>query len=345
MQLFQLEHIGKRRLAMLREILTSRYPEVDIHALAVESEILSDWSDGYHNDSMFAFLRAAERLRHSFIPDICLQIGDRAQLTDSGLLGYAVLTAPTIQQAAKLTSHALNSSQYPVRTKQSLSGDFLRTVFTVVSDARPYREALLEMSLLAVWRCIQAILPNGRGATPSYVTFNYPKPDFADQYRELFGCSVEFDQAHTVLAYPDAWSQHTIPSGNSDMIRICAAELQQLLGDDYRGHNIVARVKRALVEHPKTCNFSLEGTATQLGMNPRSLRRYITQANRGFREVCLEVRMELAQQYLKATNMPLKAIAYQLGYQHANNFYRAYQDYFGQSPSQTRDATLQAQQD
>ncbi|MDX1505993.1 MAG: AraC family transcriptional regulator ligand-binding domain-containing protein [Spongiibacter sp.] len=338
MQLFQLEHIGKRRLAMLREILQARYPEIDRQALAVECEILSDWSDGYHHDAMYAFLRAVTQLRQSAIPDITLQIGDRAQLTDSGLLGYAVLTAPTIEHAAKLTSHALNSSQYLLRTKQSIGGDLVRTVFSVVHDAHPYREALLEMSVLAVWRCIQAILPTGRAAVPSHVTFTYPAPSCADMYRELFGCPVLFNQAHNVLAYPDAWSQQAIPSGNSEMIRICSAELKQLLGEDYRGHGIAARVKRALVEHPNICRFSLTGTAQQLGLTTRSLRRSLAEADCSFRQICLQVRMEMATQYLTATNMPLKAIAYQLGYQHANNFYRAYQAYYARSPSEVRAA-------
>ncbi|MBD2858903.1 AraC family transcriptional regulator ligand-binding domain-containing protein [Spongiibacter sp. KMU-158] len=340
MQLFQLEHMGKRRLAMLRNLLESQFPQIDATALAASSEVLSDWSDGYHHDSMYGFLRAAEQLRRKEIPDISLQIGDRAQLTDSGLLGYAVLTAPTVGHAAKLTSHALNSSQYLVRTKQSPKDGLNRVVFNIVNDARPYREALLEMSVLAVWRCTQSILIDGRAATPSFVTFNYPEPPHGNKYRELFSCPVMFDEAHTVLAYPEEWSKEAIPSGNSEMLRICSSEMKQVLGEGYRGNNLVARVKRALVEHPKECNYSLESTAELLNLSSRNLRRQLAQANTGFRDICLGVRMELAQQYLQSTNMPLKAIAFQLGYRHANNFHRAYTDYYSESPTLTREKHL-----
>ncbi len=340
MQLFQLEHMGKRRLAMLRNLLESHYSHLDITALAASSEVLSDWSDGYHNDSMYGFLRAAEILRQRDIPDIALQIGDRAQLTDSGLLGYAVLTAPTVGHAAKLTSHALSSSQYLVRIKQLAKDGQTRAIFNVVNDARPFREILLEMSVLAVWRCTQSILGEGRAATPSYVMFAHPEPRYSERYRELFSCPVLFNEAHTVLAYPEAWSHEAIPSGNSEMLRICSAEMKQVLGEGYRGNSLVSRVKRALLEHPKECNYSLDETANLLNFNPRNLRRQLAQANTGFREICLEVRMELAQQYLKATEMPLKAIAFQLGYRHANNFHRAYSDYYRESPTLTREKHL-----
>jgi AraC-like DNA-binding protein len=119
-------------------------------------------------------------------------------------------------------------------------------------------------------------------------------------------------------------------------MRQCASELEQVLGEGYRGNSIVARVKRNLVEHPQSCNFSLEGTAQLLKIHPRSLRRYLAESNTNFRHVCLTVRMELAQQYLRHTNMPLKAIAYQLSYRHANNFNRAYSDYYGEPPNELR---------
>lgn len=336
MQLFEQEHIGRRRLATLRELLISRYPDVDIDALAQRHDILPDWSDCQSGSSMLAFIHAMRDVKHHGVPDIALQIGDRAQLTDSGLLGYAVLTAPTVMHAARISSHSLNASSYIVRTKISTRDGISRIVFTTLSQIKPYEEELLEMTTLAVWRCTQVILPSGRGATPSYVTFKFPKPKHAEQYQAMFGCPVEFDQAHNVIAWPAEWMYYPIPTGQTDLMQTCSAQMKQHLGEAYYGTGIIARVKRALIEHPKTCDFSLAGTARQLNIQERSLRRYLAQADTSFRKVCLEVRMELAQQYLRQTNMPLKAIAYQLGYRHANNFNRAYREFYGATPQDIR---------
>lgn len=336
MQLFEQEHIGRRRLATLRELLMSRYPEFNLDALAARHNVLPDWSNSRDGSSMVAFIQALRDVKYNGVPDIALQIGDRAQLTDSGLLGYAVLTAPTVLHAARISSHALNSSSYIVRTKISTRDGISRIVITTLSHIKPYEEELLEMSALAVWRCTQVILPSGRGTTPSYVTFKFPKPPHAEQYQALFGCPVEFSQAHNVIAWPAEWMHYPIPTGRADLMQTCSAQMKQLLGEGYYGTGIIARVKRALIEHPKTCDFSLAGTAQQLKIQERSLRRYLSQADTSFRRVCLEVRMELAQQYLRQTSMPLKAIAYQLGYRHANNFNRAYREFYGATPQDIR---------
>ncbi|WP_417766337.1 hypothetical protein, partial [Spongiibacter tropicus] len=44
MQLFEVEHIGRRRLGLLRDILLNRYPQVDAGQLAVDCGVKSDWS-------------------------------------------------------------------------------------------------------------------------------------------------------------------------------------------------------------------------------------------------------------------------------------------------------------
>ena len=145
MQLFELEHMGRRRLAALRDILQSRYPQIDIRQVAMDCGIKTDWSQATtENRSLQAALRALTLLRNGPVPDIALQLGDQAQITDSGLLGYAVLTAPTVLQAARITSHALNQSNYLLRNKIVMSGEHARTVFTVAGSVRGQSELILE---------------------------------------------------------------------------------------------------------------------------------------------------------------------------------------------------------
>lgn len=336
MQLMESERVGRRRLVALRDVLTTRYPQIDQTRLTRALGLKPDWSNPAGLDSMELFLKAVHILREEAIPDIALQVGNRAQLTDTGLLGYAVLSAPTVLQAARITGHALNASGYIIRSKMVMTDEHCLLVYTTTSAVRPYREALLEMSVIAIWRCIQAILPDGQAAHPSFITLTYPAPIHHQRYRELFGCPVSFDEAHTVIALPKSWMLLPILTHDSKLLASAAGEVKGILGDSLRGAGIIARVKRALVEQPRNCNFSLGGTARQLKLNPRSLRRYLLQAGTSFRKVCLEVRMELARQFLYHTDMPLKEIAHQLGYDYTNNFSRAYRSYYGVPPEAMR---------
>ena len=50
--------------------------------------------------------------------------------------------------------------------------------------------------------------------------------------------------------------------------------------------------------------------------------------------VALELRMQRARQRLADGIIPVKQVAYELGYGHANDFSRAYKRHFGVSPEQ-----------
>ncbi len=336
MLLMESEHIGKRRLAALQEVLTHRYPSVDQNAITAELGLRSDWTSPGRNDSMLLFLKAVMHLRAQAIPDIALQVGDRAQLTDTGLLGYAVLTAPTVIQAAWITGHALNHSSYVLRSKMIATSSHYLLIYDTSRDVVLFREALLELSTIAIWRCLQTILPQGAKSRPSYVTLSYPSPAYRGRYEELFGCPVSFGEVHTAIALPKEWIFAPIPAANPELLASCASQVKEALGEGYHGSGMVARLKRALVEQPQSCQFSLEATAKLLKLSSRSLRRHLQAEGSNFRKVCLEVRMGLARQYLYNSNMALKEIAYQLGYTHTNNFNRAYRQFHGVSPEAAR---------
>lgn len=51
-----------------------------------------------------------------------------------------------------------------------------------------------------------------------------------------------------------------------------------------------------------------------------------------FSEILLEQRMEKATALLKGTNLSIEEIALMLGYSNSSNFYKAFREYFGQSP-------------
>lgn len=69
-----------------------------------------------------------------------------------------------------------------------------------------------------------------------------------------------------------------------------------------------------------------------LQVSPSTLRN-LFQKNCGKRPqaVAQDLRMELAQERLKTGRVPVKQVAYELGYRHPNDFSRAYKRYFGQS--------------
>jgi methylphosphotriester-DNA--protein-cysteine methyltransferase len=57
-----------------------------------------------------------------------------------------------------------------------------------------------------------------------------------------------------------------------------------------------------------------------------------------FRQLLLEVRQELAHEYLHRPEMDVTEVAFLLGYEDSNSFYRAFRTWEGTTPSQLRAA-------
>jgi AraC-like DNA-binding protein len=55
-----------------------------------------------------------------------------------------------------------------------------------------------------------------------------------------------------------------------------------------------------------------------------------------FRKLLLEARQELAREYLNRPDIDVAEVAYLLGYEDSNSFYRAFRTWEGTTPSQLR---------
>jgi AraC-like DNA-binding protein len=71
-------------------------------------------------------------------------------------------------------------------------------------------------------------------------------------------------------------------------------------------------------------------------MSTRTLQRRLTGERLTFQGLVAEARRELARHYLQQPTLELNETAYLLGYEDANSFFRAFQQWEGTSPSQWR---------
>jgi AraC-like DNA-binding protein len=110
---------------------------------------------------------------------------------------------------------------------------------------------------------------------------------------------------------------------------------EQLLGEVNRAGGIAADIRRILIEQPGRYP-SIEAIAEKIGMHPRALRRKLEIEETSYRDLLAEVRMRLAIEYLRKTEMTNEEIASRLGYSDASNFRHAFTRWTGKSPSEFR---------
>ena len=80
----------------------------------------------------------------------------------------------------------------------------------------------------------------------------------------------------------------------------------------------------------------IDYVAEKLNMTSRTLRRRLTREDSSYQEILVEVRYELAREYLATSTLPLEEISVLLGYSAPGNFSNAFKRWHGSSPREYR---------
>jgi len=155
----------------------------------------------------------------------------------------------------------------------------------------------------------------------SRVLLDYPPPPYADTYDRIFQCPILFRQPG--CSYEHVREDRTVELADPRTHAMAREMCEQLLDEINRTGGIAADIRRILIEQPG-CYPSIEMIAEKLEMYPRALRRKLEAEGTSYRDLLAEVRMRLAIEYLRKTQMTNEEIAGRLGYSDAANFRHAF---------------------
>jgi AraC-like DNA-binding protein len=81
---------------------------------------------------------------------------------------------------------------------------------------------------------------------------------------------------------------------------------------------------------------TMNAVARELAVSTRTLQRRLRDESTSFQAVLSETREALARHYLSSAGLTAAEIAFLLGYEDANSFYRAFHSWTGQTPERVR---------
>ncbi|MEO1086279.1 MAG: AraC family transcriptional regulator, partial [Acidobacteriota bacterium] len=159
----------------------------------------------------------------------------------------------------------------------------------------------------------------------------------AAAFEHYFGCPVHAGSAHAItFSTPDATRQFL--TANEPMWQFFRPELRKRLSELDMTATVSDRVRGALLELLPSGNASLAAVATKLAVSTRTLQRRLRSEGSSFQEVLDSTREELSRHYLGSSSMSGAEIAFLLGYEDPNSFFRAFQAWTGKTPEQVRTA-------
>ncbi len=125
---------------------------------------------------------------------------------------------------------------------------------------------------------------------------------------------------------------------NAELLDMLNPQLERALQERRAQSSISEQVKWTLRRLLSAGRPGVAAVARELGLSDRTLQRRIIDDGATFRQLLLGVRQELAHEYLDRPGMDVTEVAFLLGYEDSNSFYRAFRTWEGTTPSQLRAA-------
>lgn len=164
-----------------------------------------------------------------------------------------------------------------------------------------------------------------------------PPNAYIRHYENFFGVAVQHAETPSIT-FSAGDALRPFLTVNEGMWRVFEPDLRRRLGELDGTATTAERVRAVLLELLPGNAANIETAARRLGMSKRTLQRRLEDEGENFRALVNATRESLARHYLGSTEMSGGEIAFLLGFEDPNSFYRAFQDWTGQTPDSARQA-------
>jgi len=166
------------------------------------------------------------------------------------------------------------------------------------------------------------------------VRFAHEAPADVSVYETFFQCPVQFSAGSSGLRFAVTELDRAVPTADPisrEFYEAQCARLSSLMDEPFRYSWLVR--DRLLCTTPVP---SLEQLSETLGIEARSLQRYLKKEDETFSNLLRDVRQRRATDRLQYSAMSMEAIAEELGFSDAVAFSHAFKEWTGMSPREWR---------
>lgn len=154
-------------------------------------------------------------------------------------------------------------------------------------------------------------------------------------YTEFFGVKPELgEQLSLVFSAEDA--RKTFTTENTQMWAFFIPELRKPLVVKQTEDSMATQVRSLLLEMLPSGQASVDELASRLLLSRRTLQRRLNDEKTSFKAVLSEIREQLARHYIMHSELSYIQIAFLLGYDDPNSFFRAFHTWTGLTPETLR---------
>ncbi len=268
-------------------------------------------------------------------PLLGLLIGNRASNFSYGVLGYALVNAPTL-----IASHRLMLKHLWILQEKPADAALLELTDSSLTLTYKYPPVWPDIPNVFLDLFFAANLKRSReltgGSLPgTSLRLTRCRPENGALYEKTLGIKVSFDQADNQLIIPRAIALSPLDISHLGHSVPYRQHCERILSRMKKSTGLTDCIRRLILEN-RGRSFDMNKAADILHLETRTLRRRLKAEGTSFRYIQQEVRCHLACTYLISTDLSLSDIASLIGYHDPSTFNRAFIGWLGTSPASYR---------
>ncbi len=265
---------------------------------------------------------------------ISLAASDSPRPATLDLLAYTMMTAPTLEVALQRFIRYIriisDATTFTLET-DALRGQWLR--LAIEGGELPVPRQRCEFILITILNICRWIA--SKPIAPVAIEFVHVEPGSTQAHARAFGGPLHFNASSNGLLISNADLQAALPASNARL-----SELHEKFAVDFLDRmdhaRITPRVRDLIVRALPDGDPPRSAAAAALCISERTLQRRLQEEGTSYQDLVDATRRELAREYLAREKLALGQVAFMLGFADQSAFCRAFQRWFGVSPSQFR---------
>ncbi|WP_205510989.1 AraC family transcriptional regulator [Longitalea arenae] len=265
-----------------------------------------------------------------------LHLGESLQLAALGIVGEIIKSSTTVGEAvtnaAGLVEHVTDWFNMTV-TRNSRS--FTIQINPLKADWKSSVPAVQMLDVLMVLTIHELDGLLLHKITPLSVSY---MPDISnpEEYERVFRCKPVAKSRKNAISFDSSFWAEPIITANYELQHFLKEKMTAVLHTVKRKERLSDKIYRYLITNAYLGIVSLEETAANFHMSPRTLQRRLKEEAVNFQQLADNARQYLAVQTLKQGKYTVKEIAYMMGYNELSAFSRAFKRWTGKSPESYR---------
>jgi AraC-like DNA-binding protein len=256
-----------------------------------------------------------------------LRLAEQVRPESYAIFGNLIAASATLGEAALRATRLIRLATSAIRLSFLHDGD--RASLSIEALDEPMHREGIEFMVGAAGVIAEQIA--GQKLEPIEVRFMHPAPPDLTHHRRLFDAPIRFEASSNAIVFDGALLDLPVPSRDANLSAALQRQAEVLM-DRKPVRGFKSDVRAALAIELRGGDPSAERVAASLHMHAKTLTRRLRSEGTTFRRLLDQIRLELAERYLRQPGLSVEEVAYLLGYSDGSAFHRAFRRWTGRAP-------------